>query len=143
MKLNETTPSSRAKLLLVDDHEMTLDVLKEILGHLPDLQIVGSAHSGEEAVTLSRTVEPDLVLMDLMLPGIDGVEATRQILAERPNTRVAFLSMYIEEENIYRAKEAGALAYLFKIDSSKRLIPCLRAIIAGETNSDAWFPSAN
>ena len=133
----------KSKLLLVDDHEMTLDVLKSLLGDLPDIEIVGSACCGEDALTLVRSAEPDLVLMDLILPGISGIETTRRILAEFPTTRVAFLSMYTDKEDIAAAREAGALAYLFKSDSAKRLIPCLRAILAGTSSPDPWFPSTH
>ncbi|MFK8844868.1 response regulator [Streptomyces sp. Ac-502] len=121
------------RILLVDDHPVVREGLRGMLDVQPDLEVVGSASSGPEGVALCARLKPDLVLMDLRMPGGDGVEATRQVLAEHSGTRVVVLTTYETDRDILRAVEAGAAGYLLKDASSRDLADSVRAAVRGET----------
>lgn len=119
------------RLLIADDHALlrrSLRALLEAYGH----QVVGEATTGEEAVEKTLRLDPDVVLMDLGLPGIDGFEATRAILAERPDAKVVIVTGFLEEERLVEALEAGAQGYLLKSEEPERLFAALDAVAAGE-----------
>jgi DNA-binding NarL/FixJ family response regulator len=101
------------RVLIVDDQEPFRSVAREVVEAAGDFQVVGEASTGEESVDLARTLRPDLVLMDVNLPGIDGTEATKRILAEA-TAKVVLLSTYEEDELAERARECGASAYVPK-----------------------------
>ncbi|AXB45464.1 response regulator transcription factor [Amycolatopsis albispora] len=121
------------RILLVDDHPVVREGLRGMLDTEPDLTVVGEAGSGEEAVAQSRVKEPDVVLMDLRMPGLDGVGATRQILRADPSRRVVVLTTYETDADILRAVEAGAAGYLLKDASRAELAGAIRAAARGET----------
>ncbi|MGH2829615.1 MAG: response regulator [Actinomycetota bacterium] len=102
------------RVLIVDDQAPFRRVAREVVEHAGDFEVVGEASSGEESVTLARELRPDLILMDVNLPGIDGTEATRQILAERGDATVLLVSTYEESEYEPRAAECGAIGYVTK-----------------------------
>ncbi|MGH2785408.1 MAG: response regulator [Actinomycetota bacterium] len=102
------------RVLIVDDQEPFRAVAREVVEAAGDFEVVGEAADGEQSVDLARSLHPDLVLMDVNLPGIDGAEATRQILAEASGTKVLLLSTYEEEEYGDTARECGAFAYVPK-----------------------------
>jgi DNA-binding NarL/FixJ family response regulator len=102
------------RVLIVDDQEPFRAVAREVVEAAGDFEVVGEAESGEESVDLARTLRPDLVLMDVNLPGIDGTEATRRILAEATASKVVLLSTYEEDELAEAARECGASAYVPK-----------------------------
>ena len=102
------------RVLIVDDQEPFRSVARDVVQAVDGFEVVAEAESGEDAVASARAERPDLVLMDVNLPGIDGVEATRRILRERPATRVMLLSTYGEDELEARAAECGAFAYATK-----------------------------
>lgn len=102
------------RVLIVDDQKPFRDVAREVVEAAGDFEVVGEAADGEESVALARSLHPDLVLMDVNLPGIDGTEATRQILADGGGTKVLLLSTYEEDEYADRARECGAFAYVPK-----------------------------
>jgi DNA-binding NarL/FixJ family response regulator len=106
--------SASTRILIVDDHECVREGLRLLLAEEPGLQIVGEAASGEEAVELSRALHPDLVLMDLMMPGIGGIEAIRRLRQATPRPQVLVLTSYSSEMNVNEALEAGASGYLLK-----------------------------
>ncbi|WP_414941672.1 response regulator [Amycolatopsis sp. cmx-11-51] len=120
-------------IMLVDDHPVVREGLRGMLEAEPDLSVVGEAGSGDEAVALSRVKQPDVILMDLRMPGLDGVGATRQILADRPGQRVVVLTTYETDADILRAVEAGASGYLLKDASRTELAGAIRAASRGET----------
>ncbi len=120
-------------IMLVDDHPVVREGLRGMLEAEPDLSVVGEAGSGDEAVALSRVKQPDVILMDLRMPGLDGVGATRKILAERPSQRVVVLTTYETDADILRAVEAGASGYLLKDASRTELAGAIRAASRGET----------
>ncbi|MFI5841610.1 response regulator [Catenuloplanes sp. NPDC051500] len=121
------------RILLVDDHPVVRDGLRGMLGAEPDLDVIGEAGSGAEAVTAARALHPDVVLMDLRMPGVDGATATGLILAELPQTRVVVLTTYDTDADILRAVEAGASGYLLKDASRADLTDAIRAAGRGET----------
>lgn len=120
-----------ARLLLVDDHPVVREGIAALLAGEPDLTIVGQAASGEAAIALSRQLRPDLVLMDLRMPGMDGADAVAAILAEAPAIVVVVLTTYDGDEDIHRALAAGARGYLLKDTAPDELLGTLRAVLAG------------
>jgi DNA-binding NarL/FixJ family response regulator len=120
-------------VLLVDDHPVVRVGLRGMLAAAPDIEVVGEAGSGNEAVVLAGTLAPDVVLMDLRMPEVDGVTATERIRAVRPSTRVVVLTTYDTDTDILRAIEAGAAGYLLKDASLDTLADAVRAAARGET----------
>jgi DNA-binding NarL/FixJ family response regulator len=121
------------RVLLVDDHPVVRTGIRGMLDGEPDIQVVGEAASGTEAVTATRALVPDLVLMDLRMPDGDGVGATGRILALAPHTRVVVLTTYESDADILRAVEAGAAGYLLKDCSRADLLTAIRLAARGET----------
>lgn len=123
--------SKPIRVLLVDDHAVVRSGLAGFLLAFDDLKLVGEAASGEEAVSLCRQAQPDVVLMDLMMPGMDGAEATRAIRERCPDIKVIVLTSFQEEELVQRALQAGAISYLLKNVSVDELAAAIRAAVAG------------
>jgi DNA-binding NarL/FixJ family response regulator len=119
-------------VLLVDDHPVVREGLRGMLEAEPDLTVVGEAGSGDEAVAVNRARLPDVILMDLRMPGLDGVGATRKILADTPGRRVVVLTTYETDADILRAVEAAA-GYLLKDATRTELAGAIRAAARGET----------
>ncbi|NEE00670.1 response regulator transcription factor [Phytoactinopolyspora halotolerans] len=120
-------------MLLVDDHPVVRTGLAGMLTAEADLDVVGEAANGEEAVAMSRRLAPDVVLMDLRMPKMDGATATAQIVADQPGTRVLVLTTYDTDADIVRAVEAGATGYLLKDTPRTALADAVRAAARGET----------
>ncbi|MFC7549284.1 response regulator [Plantactinospora sp. GCM10030261] len=121
------------RILLVDDHPVVRDGLRGMIDAECDLTVVGEAASGAEAVALAAEVRPDIVLMDLRMPGLDGVGATERILAGSAGTRVVVLTTYESDADIVRAVSAGASGYLLKDAPKADLAAAIRAAARGET----------
>lgn len=121
------------KVLLVDDHPVVREGLRGMLDGEDDIAVVAEAGSAAEAVAAARAGEPDVVLMDLRMPGGDGVEATVRVLAQRPQARVVVLTTYETDADILRAVEAGAAGYLLKDATRQELAQAIRAAARGET----------
>jgi DNA-binding NarL/FixJ family response regulator len=121
------------RLLIVDDHPVVRDGLRGMLAGEPDFEVVGEAASGAEAVLLTERERPDVVLMDLQMPGVDGATATAEIAERFPGTRVLVLTTYDTDADILRAVEAGATGYLLKDAPRERLFPAIRSAARGET----------
>jgi DNA-binding NarL/FixJ family response regulator len=121
------------RVLLADDHPVVRSGLAALLEIEPDLEIVGEAGDGEEAVSLAMVLRPDVVLMDLRMPRLDGASATARIVAEVPGTRVLVLTTYDTDADIVRAVEAGATGYLLKDTPRRELADAVRAAARGET----------
>jgi DNA-binding NarL/FixJ family response regulator len=121
------------RLILVDDHPVVRHGIRGMLEAEPDLSVVGEASSGPEGVALAAELRPDIVLMDLRMPGGDGVEATARIVATVPGVRVMVLTTYESDRDILRAIEAGAGGYLLKDASPAELAEGVRAAARGET----------
>ncbi|KEO82164.1 response regulator [Tumebacillus flagellatus] len=124
---------SNIRVLLVDDHDMVRLGVRTYLMTEPDIEIVGEAGSGEEGVKRVSELGPDVVLMDLVMGGIDGVEATRRVLAERPQTKVLVLTSFLEDDKVLPALEAGASGYQLKTVLGEELATSIRKVHRGET----------
>lgn len=119
-------------VLLVDDHALVREGVRAFLETQPRIRVIGSADSGGEAVRLAVEHAPDVALVDLLMPGMDGVETTRQLVARSPRTRVIVLTSYHEDEHIFPAIRAGALSYLLKNVGPDELADAIRKAAAGE-----------
>src|SRR5512138_324452 len=113
-------------VLLVDDHSVVRQGVRAFLITQPDITVVGEAGSGEEAVKLAEQYVPDVVLMDLIMPNMDGVEATRRVTQVSPRSQVVVLTSYHEDEHIFPALKAGALSYILKDVSAEELASAVR-----------------
>ncbi len=118
-------------ILLVDDHKILRDGIRTILERTPDFYVVGETDSGSDAVTLSRKLHPDLILMDIGLPGMNGIDATGEVLRHCPSAKVMMLSMYDDENSVVAAFRSGARAFLLKKASSSDLLDALRTVSKG------------
>ena len=115
-------------IVLVDDHQMLRDGLRAILERAPDLHDTGEAADGRAALELCSTLHPDIVVMDIGMPGLNGIDATRQVTRDHPRTRVVALSMNTDPRYVRSMFEAGAWAYLVKSSASEELIRAIRAV---------------
>jgi DNA-binding NarL/FixJ family response regulator len=126
-------PARRAGVLLVDDHALLRTGVANIINQEPDLQVVGEAGNGVEALEAFERHRPDVTLLDLRMPVMEGVEAIRRIRERDPYARVIVLTTYDTDEEISRALKAGAKAYVLKDISAEDLIGCIRNVLAGKT----------
>ena len=124
--------SDPISVLLVDDHAMVRQGVRAFLVTQPDLSVVGEAGSGEEAVKLAAQHIPDVILMDLIMPDLDGVETTRRVKQVSPRSQIVVLTSYHEDEHIFPALKAGALSYLLKDVSAEELASAVRKAAIGE-----------
>jgi DNA-binding NarL/FixJ family response regulator len=124
------------RVLIADDHGVIRDGLGRLISALPDMELVGTAGDGAEAVERVRELEPDVVLMDLDMPKVDGIEATRRVLADRPGTAVLVLTSFSDRPRILGALEAGACGYLLKDVASDEVAEGIRAAARGESPLD-------
>ena len=124
------------KILLVDDHEVVRLGLKALLARYPNFQVVAEASNAAEALTRTAEVKPDVVVMDIRLPGKSGIEATREIVLKHPHTKVIMLTSYAEDELLFDAIAAGASGYVLKQIGSNELVRALETIGRGESLLD-------
>jgi DNA-binding NarL/FixJ family response regulator len=120
-------------ILLVDDHAILRDGLKNILSFEDDITVIGEAISGEEAIKLTEELSPDVIIMDINLPGMNGVETTAVIKAENPEARILVLTMYTHDEYLMSALKAGADGYLLKDAPSEHVVDAINAVYRGES----------
>lgn len=119
-------------VLLADDHAVVRDGLRAVLEGSQDMHVVGVAGNGRDAVSEAQRLHPDIVIMDIAMPELDGVEATRRIAEKCPDTRVLILSMYLSAEHIHRALQAGAQGYVLKESAGDEVVEAIRALRAGK-----------
>jgi len=119
-------------ILIVDDHEVVRNGIRSYIKTLSDFQVVGEAASGQEAIKLVAELIPDVVLMDLIMPGMDGVETTREVKKISPRTQVVVLTSYHEDVNIFPALKAGAISYILKDMKMEKLVETLHRAVNGE-----------
>jgi DNA-binding NarL/FixJ family response regulator len=121
------------RVLLADDHGLVRDGLGRLLGSVPDIEVVAAAADGSEAIRLAKEHRPDVILMDLRMPGMDGSEATRRLLEDDPTAQVVILTSFSERDEILTALDAGAIGYLLKDAEPDDLIRGVRAAAQGES----------
>ena len=119
-------------MLVADDHPLFRKGLARCSSAVPDLEVVGEAATGEEAVALAAELRPDVVLMDLQMPGMNGIEATRAIVAADPDVRVLVLTMFEDDDSVFAALRAGARGYVLKDADEDELTGAIRAVARGE-----------
>ena len=124
---------SRIRVLLVDDQALFREGLRTLLSVQPDLEVVGEAANGEEAIQQAIRLQPAVVLMDLQMPVLDGVAATRRLRAEMPGSRVIVLTTFDDDEYVFEGLRAGAVGYLLKDAPSEKLFEAIRAAARGES----------
>ena len=120
------------RVLLADDHRVVRAGLRAVLGTARDISVVGEASNGREAVSMAAITQPDVVVMDLAMPELDGIAATKAIIAADPGARVLVLSMHTEQEYLVPVMEAGAAGYLLKTEADRELVSAVRAIAHGD-----------
>jgi DNA-binding NarL/FixJ family response regulator len=120
------------RVLIADDHPFFRDGLKVLLDATPDTVLVGEATTGDEAVALASEIEPDVILMDLKMPGMNGIEATRRVTAALPHVGILVVTMFEDDDSVFAAMRAGARGYLLKGAGRDEMLAAIRAVARGE-----------
>jgi NarL family two-component system response regulator LiaR len=134
--VTEPTDAARIRVLIVDDHSVVRMGLRVFLDLQPDIEVVGEAADGSEGVAMARRLEPDVILMDLLMPNMDGITAIGRIKSERPETEIVTMTSFIEEDKVTAALEAGASGYVLKDAEAEEVAAAVRAAFAGEVHLD-------
>jgi DNA-binding NarL/FixJ family response regulator len=120
------------RVLIADDHPLFREGMRGRLDRMDDIAVVGEASGGDEAVRLSRELEPHVVLMDIKMPGLNGIEATRELLRANPRVGVLMLTMFEDDDSVFAAMRAGARGYLLKDSGGEGVVHAIRAVTSGE-----------
>jgi DNA-binding NarL/FixJ family response regulator len=120
------------KILIADDHTLFRDGLKALFASLPDTAVIGEAETGTAAVTLAEELQPDVVMMDIQMPGLNGIEATRQIVDTSPHIGVIIVTMFEDDDSVFAAMRAGARGYVLKGADQDEMLRAIRAVARGE-----------
>ena len=123
---------SPIRVLIADDHPLFRDGMRGLLDSVPDTEVVGEAATGEEAVELAAKLRPDVILMDIKMPGINGIEATREVLSASPDIGILVVTMLEDDDSVFAAMRAGALGYLLKGAKQAEVLRAIRAVANGE-----------
>jgi len=134
--------SAAIRLMLVDDHQLVRDGLRARLGDVPEIGIVGEAGNGRDALSLAATLQPNLILVDVRLPDMSGIELTSRLVDVAPDTRIMILSMYDNREYVLSAVRAGACGYVLKDAPSGEIIAAIKAVVAGGSYFSAAVATA-
>ncbi|MCQ6275187.1 response regulator transcription factor [Bacillus sp. V3B] len=121
------------KILFVDDHEMVRIGVSAYLTAQPDMEVVGEADNGKMAIDLALSLRPDIILMDLVMKEMDGIEATRQIIASWPEAKVIIVTSFLDDEKVYPALEAGATSYMLKTSKASEIADAVRSTFHGQS----------
>jgi NarL family two-component system response regulator LiaR len=124
------------RVLIVEDHAIVRDGIRSLLSMEPDIEVVGEADNGQDGIVLAERLQPDVILMDLMMPRMDGCVAISRIMASQPEARVLVLTSFAAEEKVFPAIKAGAFGYLLKDSDSEELIQAIRQVNCGESSLD-------
>ena len=120
--------SETIKILIADDHQLVREGFEALLSVKPGVEIVGQAENGNQAVKLARSLKPDIILMDLMMPEKNGIDATQEIKIENPSARILIITSFAGDENVYKAIKAGALGFLLKDSSPQELMQAIQDV---------------
>ena len=129
---NKRFPESRVRVLIVDDHAIVRKGIRALLSEADGFEVVGEAGTGQEAVLRAQESSPDVILMDVLMPGMDGIEATRLITSRQPKTRILVLTSFAADNKVFPAIKAGALGYLLKDSLPEELVRAIRQVHRGE-----------
>lgn len=121
------------KVLLVDDHEMVRLGVSAYLSAQPDMEVVGEAESGEKGIELALQLRPDIILMDLVMEPMDGIEATKQIISAWPEAKIMIVTSFLDDDKVYPAIEAGAVSYMLKTSKASEIANAIRATFYGQS----------
>lgn len=124
------------KLLIADDHKLVIDGYVSILKHMEDVEVIGTASNGKEVLTLLETIQPDLILMDVNMPTMDGIETTRQVKARRPKTKILILTMYNESTLVKKLVTIGVDGYILKNCTQQTLVDAINSVMSGKPYYD-------
>jgi DNA-binding NarL/FixJ family response regulator len=129
---HDAPPAVGFTVLIADDHAMFRDGLRALLRSMPEVEYVGEATDGAEAVRMAGSAQPEVIVMDIRMPGLDGIEATRRILQESPTTRVLMVTMLDDDGSVFAAMRAGARGYVLKGAEHAEIVRAIRAVAEGE-----------
>ncbi|WP_025027239.1 response regulator transcription factor [Caldalkalibacillus mannanilyticus] len=121
------------KVLFVDDHEMVRIGVTSYLSAQPDIEVIGEAENGKQAVDLALQLRPDIILMDLVMPEMDGIEATKQIMESWSEAKIIIVTSYLDDEKVYPALEAGATSYMLKTSKASEIADAVRSTYRGQS----------
>jgi NarL family two-component system response regulator LiaR len=122
------------RVLLVDDHAIVRDGIRALLATEPDIRVVGEAGDGQEAIAEAQRLQPDVLLMDLVMPGLDGLEAIRRIVAQQPQARILVLTSFATHDKVFPAIKAGAMGYLLKDCDAEELVEAIHQVYGGQSS---------
>ncbi len=120
------------RILIADDHPLFRDGLRALLESVPDMQVIGEVATGNEVIAQAQALQPDVILMDIKMPGLNGIEATRRILLASPHIRILVITMFEDDESVFAAIRAGARGYLLKGAVQEETLRAIRAVASGE-----------
>jgi NarL family two-component system response regulator LiaR len=124
--------TSQIRVLIADDHAILRKGIRALLGTEPDIEVVGETADGLETVAQSKTVHPDVILMDLVMPNMDGIEATRRITSQQPGVRILVLTSFAADDKVFPAIKAGALGYILKDSGPAELVQAIHQVYQGQ-----------
>ncbi len=124
--------TSLIRVLICEDHDIVRKGIRALMATEPGIQVIGEAGNGAEAITQAAALNPDVILMDLMMPEVDGIEATRQITAQQPDAHILVLTSFAADDKVFPAIKAGALGYLLKDSSPAELVQAIQQVASGE-----------
>ncbi len=122
----------RIRILVADDHTLFRDGLRALFSSLPDLEVVGEAATGDECISHALTLQPDVILMDVRMPGLNGIQATRRILESSPHIGIVVVTMFEDDESVFAAMRAGARGYILKGAGQSEILRAIHAAANGE-----------
>ncbi len=122
------------RILVADDHALFREGLSALLSSIPDIEVVGEAATGEQAISKAADLQPDVVLMDIQMPGINGIEGTRRIVRDSPHIAILIVTMFEDDDSVFAAMRAGARGYVLKGADQEEILKVIRAVAAGEAH---------
>jgi DNA-binding NarL/FixJ family response regulator len=124
--------SNKIRIAIVDDHQVVIDGIGAMLAGSEQIEVIGTAHNGRDAINLVRILKPDLVLMDISMPEMDGIESTQMLSRQHPETKILMLSMLKEQSMVKRALDHGALGYVLKNEGKETLVEAIKQVASGQ-----------